>query len=214
VNGTRVAIMGLSHDSRAFAPWHDKDWEKWGIPWDQEANSFTTLVDMHDQDLNQSPSAGMPTGYRKLLGNVGAPRRLFMQEAFDWAPQSTAYPFAEVNAVVFEGWGKKGSFPQYPVHTQEDWYGSNIAYLLALAISEGYAEIGLFGVDITQQRFDHDRPNMNYLIGFARGQGVDVYVPPTSHMFDMKRLDRMGLLTVEYPQRYGFLAANRKRSQK
>ena len=202
-----VAIMGLSHDSRGFAPRNDPDWIFWGLPWDSDRLYYSALIDMHDQVLNQNPSAGMPRGYRKELGELDVP--IYMQKVHEDIPMSREFPFDEVNEDVFKDWGTAGAFPQFPVHTQEDWYGSHIAYLLALAIFER-RNIGLFGVDITQQRFDHDRPNLCYLIGLARGRGLDVYVPPTSHMFDMKRMDKLGMLTVEYPKRYGFLKANPK----
>ncbi len=199
----KIACFGLSTPSRGFAPWGDESWEMWGLPWDSERLYFDRLFDMHDQTLNRNPSAGMPTDYAQRLAEAMVP--IYMQRKFDEIPTSEPFPFEQVNAVVFREWGKSDYFPEFPRHEQQDWYGSHIAYMLALAIYEQATHIGLFGVDITQQRFDHDRPNLNYLIGLARGMGIKVYVPPTSHMFDMKRLDKLGLLTVEYPERYGFL---------
>ena len=198
-----VAVMGLSRDSRAFAPWGSSDWEMWGLPWDREAQYLSRMIDMHDRDLAKNPSAGMPRNYAEILARAKVP--VYMQRHYEDVPASTEYPFKEVGSTVFKEWGNAGAFPEFPVHPQTDWYGSHIAYLLAIAIHEQRPRIGLFGVDITQQRFDHDRPNLNYLIGLARGMGLKVYVPPTSKMFAMKRLDKLGLLTVEYPERYGFL---------
>ena len=54
--------------------------------------------------------------------------------------------------------------------------------------------------------FAYQRPNMEYLIGLARGRGVDVYIPERSPLtkFHGEGIP-LGLMYPSYPQRYGYL---------
>ena len=89
-----------------------------------------------------------------------------MQEAYDEIPNSTEYPLGAVSELV------------------GDYYNSSIAYMLGLAIYEGYDKIALWGVDLIGQggwghadEYMDERPNVEYLLGFARGKGIDVWLP-------------------------------------
>lgn len=113
--------------------------------------------------------------------------RLYMQEAY--FPFSERYPFEEVSATV------------------GDYFNSSIAYLLALAIHEGADRIGLWGVDMLDaEEYGYQRPNCEYLIGFARGRGIDVVVHETSPLckFNGSGIP-LGDLNPHYPRRYGCL---------
>ncbi len=56
--------------------------------------------------------------------------------------------------------------------------------MLALAIYEAVTlknikRIAIYGVDMgVSTEYNYQKPNMEYLIGFARGKGISVYVPP------------------------------------
>jgi hypothetical protein len=62
-----------------------------------------------------------------------------------------------------------------------DYWCSSIAYMTALAIHEGAKEIHVLGVDMKAgEEYGHQKPNMEYLIGFARGKGIKVHIPEQS----------------------------------
>ena len=76
--------------------------------------------------------------------------------AYSDIPNATAYPMEDVSAVV------------------GDYFNSSIAYMLGLAIVEKVDRIGIWGVDLNcDDEFAYQRPNAEYLIGFARGRGID-----------------------------------------
>ena len=53
------------------------------------------------------------------------------------------------------------------------------AYMLALAIYEGVDKVGIWGVDLhCDSEYSYQRPNMEYLIGLARGRGMKVIGQP------------------------------------
>jgi len=62
--------------------------------------------------------------------------------------------------------------------TEEPYLSSTIAYELALAIHEGFAEIHIYGVDLnTESEYAWQKPGVEYLIGVAVGRGIKVVIP-------------------------------------
>jgi len=88
---------------------------------------------------------------------------------------------------------------------------------MALAITEGADRIGIWGVDMADlestpgdpsyiSEFSYQRPNLEYLIGFARGRGIVVDIPDQSPLtkFHGEGIP-LGLIYPSYPIRYGYL---------
>lgn len=69
---------------------------------------------------------------------------------------------------------------------QEVWKGgfdSSLAYMLALAILKAPQKIGIWGADMAStEEYAHQRDNFLEMIGFARGRGIEVYLPETSQL--------------------------------
>ena len=60
---------------------------------------------------------------------------------------------------------------------------SSIAWMIGLAITEGFSTIGVYGVDMAQQtEYEEQRPCCEYLIGLARGRGIEVRLPRTTDL--------------------------------
>lgn len=151
--GLKVAVIGLSPKTHDLAPWDDPSWQKWGLPWDE---GFWPRMDrhfeLHDLRLLTSEHSKRKPGYLKRLQEL---ERLYTQEN---------YPFDEVAESI-------GAY----------YFNSSIAYAMALAIHEGAEEIGIWGVDLaTTEEYAYQRPNMEYLIGIARGKGIKVHIPEDS----------------------------------
>jgi hypothetical protein len=81
-----------------------------------------------------------------------------------------------------------GRYPNakpYPLEAMCEQFGryftSSIGYMLAMALVEDYTAIQLAGVDLVSDvEYPGQRPNTEYLIGIARGQGRLVEIPSTS----------------------------------
>lgn len=146
--GLKVAIVGLS-PTRTLAP---KDWQRWGLAWDTDRYEYDRVFELHDYEDLRMTHAHLGAYLEKLqhLDSV------YMAGAY--LPNAIVYPFDAV------------------AETTGEYWTSSVAYMLALAIHEGAEEIGIYGVDANDD-YGYQRPNLEYLIGFARGRGIKVHLP-------------------------------------
>lgn len=149
----KVAIVGLASSTHSDAPWFDDTWEKWGLPWDDKGWPFMARhFEMHDQRLLDSEHSKRGPDYAERLKDC---EKLYTQEN---------YPFEAVAKTIGQA-----------------YWNSSIAYAMALAIHEGAREIAIYGVDMDgTDEYAYQKANMEYLIGVARGRGIQVYIPPQS----------------------------------
>lgn len=175
----KVAIVGLASSTHDQAPWSNPEWEKWGLPWDDKYWPLMARhFEMHDQRLLDGPHSQRKPGYAERLAEC---ERLYTQDN---------YPFEAVADSIGQA-----------------YWNSSIAYAMALAIHEGAREIAIFGVDMDgTDEYAYQRPNMEYLIGIARGLGINVYIPPESALC---RFEPTGIKFYDhfptYKHRYGWL---------
>lgn len=175
----KVAVVGLASSTHDKAPWGDPTWQIWGLPWDDAGwPHMARHFEMHDQRLLDSVHSQRKSGYAERLAEC---ERLYTQEN---------YPFEAV----------AGSIGQA-------YWNSSIAYIMALAIHEGAREIAIYGVDMDgTDEFGYQKANMEYLIGIARGRGINVYVPPESALC---KFSPTGIRFYDhlptYTERYGWL---------
>lgn len=182
-----VAIVGLSPTSHDDAPWGAKDWEIWGLPWDEGYWPLMhRLFEMHDLRLLESEHCHRKPGYLDRIKSSDVP--LYMQEAY--FPGATRYPFESVGVSI-----------------GADYFNSSIAYAMALAIHEGAEEIGIYGVDMKgDDEYGYQKPNMEYLVGVARGKGIKVTIPDSSPLCKFQPSGiRFYTHSPVYVDRYGWL---------
>jgi hypothetical protein len=178
----RVAVIGMGK-TQDQTPWNDP-WEFWGLPWHPGfACRMTRLFEMHDLNhWDQKVHKVYSQEYLQGLRGLAVP--LYMQEAYPEVPNATAYPFESV------------------VEAVGDYFNSSLGYMVALAITEGAEEIGVFGVDLVgPDEYGYQKPNMEYLIGLARGKGIKVTIPKESGLC---KFNPRGT-GFEYVERYGKL---------
>ncbi len=185
--GLKVCIVGLAPSTHDAAPWDDKTWQKWGLPWDGYWARMDRLFEMHDLRLIKGQHARYVPDYLDRLRACDVP--LYMQQAYDEIPNAKAFPFDEVGATTGHYWN------------------SSIAYLMAMAIHEGAEEISIYGVDMDKgEEYAYQRPNMEYLIGLARGKGIKVFIPEASPLC---KFQPTGIRFYDhmptYTDRYGWL---------
>lgn len=182
--GLKVAIIGLSATTHDLAPWHDPEWQKWGLPWDAYYARMDRLFEMHDMRLLVGEHSKRKPGYFQLLEECGVP--LYMQEQWN---NALRYPFKEV------------------AQTTGYYWNSSIAYAMALAIHEGAEEIAIYGVDMkADDEYGYQKPNMEYLVGLARGKGIKVHIPDESPLCKFNAYGiRFYNHVPTYHKRYGWL---------
>jgi len=179
-----IAIVGLS-PSESLAPWDDIEHEKWGLPWSGYWAQCDRLFEMLCLELLHRHREARPLDYFDKLASVWVP--LYMQEAYPDFP-CRVYPFEAV------------------AETTGAYWNSSIGYMLALAIHEGHPQIDIYGVDMkADEEYFYQRPNIEYLIGLARGKGRIVTLHESSVCRFIGSGISFGKHSVNYPERYGQL---------
>jgi len=89
--------------------------------------------------------------------------------------------------------GFPGPYRQYPVQTMLNKYGpvfgSSIAWMIALAIEEGYEKINIFGCDMaSKEEYIYQRDTFFYMVGRAEALGIEVSIPENSRTFFKDRI--------------------------
>jgi hypothetical protein len=151
--GVKIAIVGMS-ESAKDAPWDDPSWQKWGLANDV-ANfaRFDAHFEIHDMKLLEGHYGGRLDDYLERLEECD---NLYMQDRY--LPNAIRYPFGLV----------------------EPYLQSSVAHMFALAMTMADA-ISLYGVDMKAEgEYAYQKPNMEYLIGLARGRGIEVLIHESS----------------------------------
>lgn len=131
--------------------------ELWGMPWDDEWTRFDRQFEIHHPDI--------PThDHKKGLDEIWVP--LYMQEAY--YPNATRYPLEEV------------------IEATGDYFSCSISYMLGLAILEEHKDIEIHGVT-GDETYGSQKPGIEYMIGIARGKGINVNIHGGNLMKQNKR---------------------------
>lgn len=185
----KVAIVGCS-DSKNLAPFNDPSWEIWGVnnlfyhiprydrwfeihsvkkedgQWyrrgniDLKVGKFDWSTEFRGQNVNK---------YLGDLSKMTCP--IYMQQHWDAIPTSTPYPLKEIT------------------DTFGNYFTNTVSWMLALAIYEGFEEIGIWGVDMAvSTEYYYQRPSCEYFIGLAIGRGIKVTIPPEADLLKTRFL--------------------------
>ena len=168
----KVAICGFAQTHRMAAPFHDPSFEIWSLN-----NAYIFLperphvggrvadrwFEIHSEDL-YGWELRRPGPHVDWLRKFGGP--LYLIEARADMPNSVRYPIEDAVRVL-----------QVPYLT------SSPAYMLALAMMEGFKEIHIYGIDLaTDSEYADQRPNLEWLIGLAIGRGHSIVLPKGCHL--------------------------------
>lgn len=162
-----IAIVGGA-SSRKAAPYDDGSWEIWAFsslrmhtPRITRWFEMHALGDLRSQLKRDTKRRFSYPSYMAFLRTLDCP--IYMQRKHASLPQSVDYPLGR----ALETFGK--------------CFTSTASYLIALAILEQVDRIGVWGIHLTERTvYARQRPGVEYLLGMARQQGIQVYVPPRS----------------------------------
>ena len=159
-----VALVGYAERTRIYAPWDDERVECW------------TLNKAHLE-----PWCKRITRHFQIHG-IGYLRRCTAQsqgdrDHFEWLSQPHDFPLY-IQA-------KYPEFPSgipFPIHEARrrfgNFYTSTMAYMMAIAIMEGFERIEIYGFEMeSDTEYRYQRDSAEYFIGMAVGLGIEVYLP-------------------------------------
>lgn len=159
VKKNKVAIMGYG-ESWKRAPFDEPDWEIWGLnALYEKIPRWDRWFEIHKRSVNLDDEG--PEHIWKLAG-MTCP--IYMQEHFPDIPTSVAYPLGKV------------------IKQFRPYLTSSFSFMAALAIMEGFQEIGIFGVDTADEEWGSQRPSLEYFLGYAEGKGIKVTIPHESSL--------------------------------
>lgn len=158
----RVAIVGFA-DTRSDAPFADPSWEIWGLN-DLHAHipRYDRWFDIHDRsNIDLDVTTGRADPNKCGIGGLKSLNvPVYMQDRFEDIPNSVKFPLEAITK-------KFGNY-----------FTNSISFMIALALFEGYEEIGIWGVDMAVgKEYVKERPSVEHMIGLAQGMGVKVFIP-------------------------------------
>ena len=183
----KVAIVGSASSSVHQTPWEDRSFDIWGLAWRLDLQRVTAVFDIHSLNEQQR---NVPEHYKEILAKVGFD--VYLKEPSDDLPNAKIYPIEAAQQFL----------KQYHPRHETKYFASSIAYMFVFAILQNYDEIHFYGVDLLDNtEYGHQRPNLEFLIGVARGLGITVYMPEESalcrfpYMYGYEHAPAIGLVT-------------------
>lgn len=171
---TKVAIIGTGPD-RDGAPFHDPEWCVWALN-EIPQPSLTRHFELHPMNVQ---SAADLVG----LSRIGQPCYVLDLEDAKRARGASLVSGGRQHDLLFRGVPNPVRFPLERVRLQgsrfhaTDYFTCTFAYQVALALDEGFDEVGLWGVGLyngTARERLIERACVDYWLGVLDGRGVKV----------------------------------------
>lgn len=154
-----VALVGTASSSRDLVNEQGTDVEVWGL---NASYSWMPRWDRWFEVHSRQRYDHIAGDHLKKLQEMTCP--VYMAEAYDDIPAAVQFPLVDV---------LQGRFR--PLFT------SSVAYMLALAVYEGFEEIRLCGIDMAlDSEYAYQRAACEYWIGVAEALGRRVVIPASS----------------------------------
>jgi hypothetical protein len=160
----KVALCGSHSDSLVDAPWTDPSWEFWG-----HASSRAWYGRQMDRYFDLHPRSCWTRGgkksaaYPKWLAKNLVP--IYMQDRYEEVPASIKYPKGRI-------------LTEFSSAHQRHYFANHLAWMVALALTEGVTHVGLFGINYSaQSEYERQRGSAEYWLGQCDARGVIVHLP-------------------------------------
>lgn len=162
----KLAIVGSHPKTCGLAPFDDPAWEIWVFNEAAQAGwckRWDAVFQLHKPEVYRSANnMTRKDHWDWLQQDHGAGKTIWMQERDALVPNSRRYPLEEVLA-------------QPGGHLR--WLACSPAFALALAIDQGYAEIGVWGMELSSAtEYGYQLRNWQFWCGVAWGQGIDLQI--------------------------------------
>lgn len=183
----KVAICGTAPSSYPHAPWDDESWEVWGtsrlydaVPrWDRWYEIHHLDIIGKGWDCTEEERQAQRNKHLEWLATDHDGRPVYVQEEYvDRVANGRPYPLEKVKRMLHETYGDP-----------EVYLTNSISYMLAHALLERPDRIGVWGVDLAlSSEYYSQRPSVEYLLGLARGSGIEVTIPAEADLLKTARL--------------------------
>lgn len=154
----KLAIVGSGSNTRDNAPWSDPEYSIWVF--NEAANTkwckrWDAVFQMHAREIYAGHNTKDPTHWEWLQKPHGKP--IYMQEVDADVPDSIRYPIEDALTV-----------------TNFDYFASTFAYMAALAILQGYEQVGIHGIELSASEYQYQAECWRFWIGVLKGKlGAD-----------------------------------------
>mgnify|MGYP001561245284 CR=1 FL=1 len=155
----KIAIVGKAPSSLSLAPYGDDSWQIWTLSdlvLCKQAPRFDVQFELHEPDQLRGPRKP----YLDWLLTV-TDKPVIVREACPDIPLGIPYPKDRIVA-------KYGRY-----------FTNTVSWMIALAIDMTPQQIGIWGVDMAcSGEYQKQRPSCEFFLGWAKGAGIDVFLPP------------------------------------
>jgi len=161
----KIGMLGSHTNSLVPCPWSDTSWELWGHA---SARGYYTRTPDRFFDLHPKvcwTRKGKLSGkYPQWLAKNLQP--VYMQDIYPEVPASVRYP-------------KERILQEFDAR----YMTSHLAWMIALALTEGVTHIGLWGINYgAESEYATQRGSAEHWLGVAIGRGVQIVKPPQCNL--------------------------------
>lgn len=196
-----VALIGSASSTKDNAPYDNKDIEIWGLAWRHDLPRCDRYFEIHVLD-------GPEFEIRKKGEKIGSdyikehlaklPCPVVIQKPNPDIPNHVAFPLKAANEYL-------AKFDVRLTPEGASYWASSCAFMFVMAMMEEFTDIQLFGIDLVDDdEYSYQRPNLEYLIGLARGMGISVLIPDKSalckfpHVYGFEKFEEdTGVITLK-----------------
>lgn len=183
----QIAIIGRCDNTRGKAPYGDDDWEIWGLGRDPlvKADRLYEIHEFWRAEGHARAWGFSDDDYLRWLNANDVP--VVLAKPDPDVPNAIVMPMDEIRDLIGES-NAVDVMRQNPHRSGQPYIESSLAAMVAHAIWEHaqgqtVRKIGLWGIDLdSASEYAYQRPNMEYLLGFARALGIQIYIPKESHL--------------------------------
>lgn len=164
--GRKIALCGSHLDSLRDAPWDDPSWEFWGHACSRHyyRHEMDRYFDLHPKAC--WIRAGKTAQYPVWLGRNMVP--IYMQKKYGEVPASVEFPKGRILAEFSDC---------------RPYFTNQVAWMIALAMTEGVSAIGLFGVNYgIESEYLRQRGSCEFWLGRAVERGIRIVLPAQSSL--------------------------------
>jgi hypothetical protein len=210
-----VALCGFASTSRYLAPYDRRDIEIWGCNEAYNANYMKTSegefradrwFQLHtEEDFTRANNINDKRHYEWLQQEHNFP--IYMQAEFDSIPNSEKIPIDEMDVEYFSNVYtlnlQKGKTEKWLEENDHGYYSSSFAWMMAMAIYQGFEEIQIWGFNMgTQSEYMYQKPGGEFWVGVALALGIKVSIAGNSpilrgHLYGFEVSDVLGTAPIK-----------------
>jgi hypothetical protein len=173
-----VAIVGKNALNWDLAPFEDKEVDIWGISYWAALGKYPRLDAVFEVHRKKVWKMNINMPAAEYLAWLGQKHDfpIYTQHKFKAVPSSVKFPMKEIQDLYFQRlYRGKNLIGQF--------FTSSMAYMMALALYQGYSRIEVYGIEMDAERYQYQRDSVFWWMGMANGLGVEVVVPENSHLY-------------------------------